>query len=253
MSDSPILDLVWQLWPQLRDRGTVDDPADLDRLLVTAGRPGAPGYDCGVRRSFECFPPDREATFVLPTGERPASDEAARFIGHVLVTRSLLAAGLAIDERVSGAMSVAYALTWARRTGEHYGRTPLELASSLWLMALDPDHLSDRPLPIDWSARCFEDESQWDPQYRLFSHYDVHDRAMDWVQWLSHDPARRGDTSVWTIVEPLLRLRQDSRADLALGRFAEAEDSGALAPAAAMMERGRIAGLLREHLTRGAD
>ena len=71
MSDSPILDLVWQLWPQLRDRGTVDDPADLDRLLVTAGRPGAPGYDCGVRRSFECFPPDREATFVLPTGERP--------------------------------------------------------------------------------------------------------------------------------------------------------------------------------------
>ena len=50
-------------------------------------------------------------------------------------------------------------------------------------------------------------------------------------------------------MEPLLRLEQDSRVRMALGQFAEAADAGGeRAPAAAMLERNRISGMLREHL-----
>ena len=50
---------------------------------------------------------------------------------------------------------------------------------------------------------------------------------------------------MWSIVEPLLRL-EDDRAYTALAGFSEASDVAAESTgAAAMLERGRIEGLLR--------
>ncbi|MFA7296888.1 MAG: hypothetical protein WC211_06850, partial [Dehalococcoidia bacterium] len=51
--------------------------------------------------------------------------------------------------------------------------------------------------------------------------------------------------SRWTIMEPLLRMEQDARARLALSQLFAADDSGERAPASAMLERNRIAGLVR--------
>lgn len=237
--------LALRLWPDVRTRGAVDDPSDLDRLLATLGRPGAPGYPDGIRYTFGCFPPEEVASVLLPGGERAATDEAARFIGHVLVTRVLLGSGLAIDERVAGAMAMTSALSWTRRTGEHYGRTPLEMAVALWPVVLDPDADSDRPVSIDWGAACFRDARLWDPDYRLFSHYDIRERALDWALWAAHDPARLAGVSVWTVIEPLLRLVEDDRAALAASRLAELAPHDPAAPAAALLERNRVATLYR--------
>jgi hypothetical protein len=55
MVNSKVLDLALRLWPQVRDRGQVDDPADLDLLLATQGQPGAFGYEGGVRGTFAAF------------------------------------------------------------------------------------------------------------------------------------------------------------------------------------------------------
>lgn len=248
MSTSAVLDLAQRLWPQARDRGAVDDPADLDVLLGALGVPGAPEYDGGMRRTFACFPPGEAAEFTLPTGEQPVHDAAGRFIAHVLVLRVLLAVGLGVDERVSGALAASHALSWARVGGAHYGRTPLEMAAALWLVALDPDGDSDRPLAIDWSPAALHDPALYAPDERLFSHYDVRERAIDWAHWVCRDRTRHAGVSVWTIVEPLLRLGDDARARLALAAFADAEDTGAPAPAAAMLERSRISRLLRAAL-----
>ncbi len=245
MAGAPIIDLILRLWPRARDEGVVADPSDLDLLLATQGAPGAPGRDCGLRHTFACFGPDRVASFTLPTGERTSSDEEARFVGHLLATRLMLAAGLSIDERVTRAMCDAYGLSWTASTGGHYGQTPLALAVSLWLVALDPLSITDRPLPIEWDAECYRDANRWDPEYRLFSHYDMRERALDWTTYVSVDPARRGGVSIWTIVEPLLRLRDDSRSRLALAQLDDAGDVGAPpASAASMLERNRVALLL---------
>ncbi len=248
MPNSEVLDLALRLWPQARDQGTVDDPADLDRLLEAQGLPGAPGHECGIRSTFACFAPDEEATFALPTGERPAADEDARFLAHVLVTRTLLAVGLSIDERADGAMTSAYALSWATAGGGNYHQAPLALATSLWLVALDPMSTSDHPLAIDWAATCYE-RDWWDPEDRLFSHYDIRERALDWAAYVSYDTARHRGCSMWTLVEPLLRLEQDTRARLALAQFSASTDAGEPAPAAAMLDRNRIAGLLRGYFS----
>jgi hypothetical protein len=250
MSDSELLDLAQRLWPDVRDRGVVADPSDLDRLLASQGRPGGPGYDCDVRDSFSCFAPDQDAAgFALPTGERPEGDAEGRFIAHVLVTRVLLGAGLAVDPRVTSALCAAYAFSWTA-AGGNYHQSPLALASTLWLSALDPDAGSDRPLPIDWSAACFDDVERWDPEYRLFSRYDIRERALDWAVFVSSNPARHAGVSMWTIVEPLLRMERDARAELALGHYAEAADEGGATPvpAAAMLERTRVAAALRAYL-----
>ena len=245
MAGAPIIDLILRLWPRARDEGVVADPSDLDLLLATQGAPGAPGRDCGLRHTFACFGPDRVASFTLPTGERTSSDEEARFVGHLLATRLMLAAGLSIDERVMRAMCDAYGLSWTASTGGHYGQTPLALAVSLWLVALDPLSITDRPLPIEWDAECYRDTNRWDPEYRLFSHYDMRERALDWTTYVSVDPTRRGGVSIWTIVEPLLRLRDDSRSRLALAQLDDAGDVGApAASAASMLERNRVALLL---------
>ena len=235
---SEVLHLALGLWPQVRDRGAVDDPAALDTLLGSLGQPGAPGYEGGVRSTFACFAPDEDASsFTLPTGERPASDDEGRLIAHILVTRTLLGAGLHVDRRVLQAMGDTFALTWCVRGA--YLASPLALATSLWLVALDPLRKSDRPIPIDWTPALYQDPERWDTDYRLFSHYDIRERALDWVVYASVDPARHRGCSVWSIVEPLLRLTDD-RAYSALADT-EVED----VPAAAMLERGRIEGLLR--------
>jgi len=250
MSESPLLDLAQRLWPAVRDTGAVADPEDLDRLLATQGLPGAIAQDCGVTSTFACFAPEQDAAdFVLPTGERPQADSEGRFIAHVLVTRVLLGAGLGIDPRVESALCGAHALSWAA-SGLQYPQSPLALATALWLPALDPDSASDRPLPIDWSARCFEDPTFWNPEERLFSHYDVRESALDWAVYASSRPERHEGVSIWTIVEPLLRLGRDSRASIALSNFADSADPAttAPAPAAAMLERRRISDALRVHL-----
>jgi hypothetical protein len=251
VSESPILDLALRLWPGVRDGSAVEDPSDLDTLLAAQGQPGAPGHDCGLTATFACFPPDAEAALTLPTGEPSASDEEARLLGHLAVTRTLVAAGLALDDRVVHAMSAAHALTWTTEGGAPYHTTPLVLAVSLWLVALDPLAGDDRPLPIDWSAACFE-RDWWDPDYRLFSHYDIRERALDWAAYVARDPARHRGVSGWTIAEPVLRLGADSRAGIALPLLASSAETpaagGAPLPASASLERGRIALLVQGYL-----
>ena len=250
MSDSPVLDAALRLWPDARDRGAVDDPDDLDALLDAFGQPGAVGHGCGLTTTFACFPPGAEASVTLPTGEASASDEEARLIGHIAVTRTLMAAGLGVDARVAQAMAAAHALTWTTEGGGHHHTTPLVLAAALWLVALDPLAGDDRPLPIDWSPQCFE-RDWWDADYRLFSHYDVRERALDWAARVAREPARHPGCSGWTIAEPLLRLGADSRAAIALPMLASGAEAAAdAAPvrAAASLERGRIAALVHAHL-----
>ena len=90
-----VLALAQRLWPQIRDHGTVDDPSALDTLLATLGQPGAPGFEGGELHTFAAFLPSEDASdFALPTGERPLDDADGRLIGHMLITRTLLGAGL---------------------------------------------------------------------------------------------------------------------------------------------------------------
>jgi hypothetical protein len=238
------------LWPQARDRGRVDDAAQLDVLLDAIGRPGAYGYEWGLRHTFACFGAGEAAACAVPTGERAAGDEEARLLGHLLVTRVLLATGLGVDERVQGAVAEAHALSWVTAGGAPYHQSALVLATSLWLVALDPDGDSDRPLPIDWTAECFRARDWWDPEERLYSHYDVRERALDWAVYASHAAERRGGVSPLTMAEPLLRLEGDGRARLAVGQLSSAADPGDRPPAVAVLERNRIAQEVRAFLAR---
>ena len=248
VTESAALDLALRLWPQVRDSRSVDDPTDLDTLLATQGRPGAAGYDCGERHTFACFPHEQSPEFTMPTGE-PASAAEARFVAHTLVARTLLGAGLHVDPRVTAAMGATYALSWTANGGD-YRQTPLALASTLWLIALDPLSTSDRPIAIDWEAACYDDPERWDPDYRLCSHYDVRERALDWTVYVSGDPQRRAGVSRWTIIEPLLSMESDDRVGFALSQLSEAEDpSQETAPAAVMLERSRVAALLQGYLS----
>ncbi len=157
-----------------------------------------------------------------------------------------------LNERVDGALTTAHALSWATSGGVNYYQEPLALATSLWLIALDPLSTSDRPLAIDWSPECYQGE-RWDPEERLVSHYDVRERALDWAVYVSYQPARHAGCSIWTIVEPLLRLEHDTRARLALGQLSTTNDPGQPANAAAMLERNRVAGLLRSYFGASGD
>ena len=246
MATDPLA-LALALWPQARDFGRVDDPAQLDVLLDAIGRPGAPWYDCGLRHTFACFELGAEAACTLPTGERAATDGDARFLGHLLVTRVLLATGLGVDERVARAVAEAHALSWVTAGGAPYHQTPLALATALWLVALDADGESDHPLPIDWAPDCFREHDWWDPEERLYSHYDVRERALDWAVYASYDASRHAGVSLYTIAEPLLRLEADGRARLALSQLTSSgHDIGDRPPAAAILERNRVALRLRE-------
>jgi hypothetical protein len=250
-ADSPAdtLALALRLWPGVRDGQPVEDPTELDRLLATQGKPGAAYLDGGVQHTFAGFAAGEAAEVTLPTGEQSQSEAEARFLAHLLVTRTLLAAGLHVDPRVIAGMSDAFALTWTVIGGD-YPQSPLVLATTLWLIALDPASASDRPLPIDWSPEAFQDPARWDLEYRLFSHYDIRGRALDWAVWAASDAERREGVSSWALVEPLLRLTDDARAGTALAAIEEhggADD--APASAVAMLERGRIAALLQGYVS----
>lgn len=248
MSTSPNLDLALRLWPQVRDSGTVDDPAFLDALLASQGKPGAAGYEGGILGTFACFQPDEVAAFTLPSGEQTRDDQDARLLAHILVTRVLLGAGLHVDGRVQRALADAHATIWTPRGVLQ--PSSLVLATSLWLIALDPLQISDQPLAIDWTAEAYQDTERWDLEYRLFSHYDIHQRALDWVAYASAAPGRIPGCSAWTVVEPLLRF-DDQRAQIALGQFATLAARGedeAPVPAAAVLDRARVEALLRAHL-----
>ena len=105
------------------------------------------------------------------------------------------------------------------------------------------------PIAIDWEAACYDDPERWDPDYRLCSHYDVRERALDWTVYVSGDPQRRAGVSRWTIIEPLLSMESDDRVAFALSQLSEAEDvSQEVAPAAVMLERSRVAALLQGYL-----
>ena len=245
MSDSELVDLALRLWPSVRDRGTVDDPSDLDRLIDAQGLRGAPGVERGLQCTFACFAPEQAASLTLPTGERIEDDASARFVAHLLVTRTLLGVGLAVDERVVGALTEAHALSWLATGGGNYYQSPAALAVSMWLIALDPLSDSDRPFAVDWAADLFNDVTRWDPDERLFSHYDVRERALDWAAYVSYEAGRLSGVSRWTVMEPLLRMERDARARLALSQLLSADDTGERAPVSAMLERNRIAGLVR--------
>ena len=221
------LALALELWPDARDYGQVKDASALDGLLESLGQPGAIGFDCGLRNTFTCFAPDETAVIPL---------------------RTLLAAGLHVDQRVISAMAASYAFSWTA-LGGRYGQTPLALATSLWLIALDPLSNSDRPIAIEWDAECFDDPQRWDLQYRLFSHYDIRGRAIDWVVYVASAVERREGCSIYTIVEPLLRMGGDNQVGLALSSYSQSEDATlAAVNAAAMLDRGRVATLLKSYL-----
>ena len=246
MEDKEIIELTLQLWPEARDSGHVSDPTMLDILLQTLGTKGALGYECGLRTTFSPLSQnDNLTTILLPTGEQTSTDElSTKIIANILITRTLLAAGLHVDERIIRSMADTYAFCWATK-GDAIVVSPLARACSLWLIALDPSSASDKPLPVSWDAECFNNPQIWDTDYRLISHYDVRERAMDWVVFASGNAARRDGCSRWTIIEPLLRLKDDSRTRIALSAYAESEDAVETnASAALMLERGRISNLL---------
>src|SRR5262249_41857486 len=99
-----------------------------------------------------------------------------RLLAHIIVTRTLLGAGLGVDRRVQAAQGDAIAQTWGVR-GD-YDASPLVLATSMWLVALDEQQASDRPLAIDWTPEFYQDAGRWDRESRLMSHYDVRERVL---------------------------------------------------------------------------
>ncbi|MEI7926656.1 MAG: hypothetical protein WCI61_10795, partial [Chloroflexota bacterium] len=136
----------------------------------------------------------------------------------------------------------------ARAVGGAYDASPLALGASIWLAALDPQQSSDRPLPIDWAPAFYQDAERWDVDYRLFSHYDIRERILDWISFASVAPSRHPGVSVWTLAEPLMRI-PDGRSQTVLAVFAEASDETETPiPAAAMLDRARVAGLLRAYV-----
>ena len=246
MKDKETIELALQLWPEARDVGYVSDPTMLDILLQTLGTKCALGYECGLRTTFSPSSQSNNLPHImLPTGEKTSTDELnTRLIANIIITRTLLAAGLHVDERITSSMADTYAFCWAPKDNA-IAVSPLARACSLWLIALDPASASDKPLPVSWNAECFNNPRIWDTDYRLISHYDVRERAMDWVVFVSGSPVRRDGCSRWTIIEPLLRLKDDSRTRIALSAYAESQDAVETnASAASMLERGRIANLL---------
>ena len=235
------VDLALEIWPGLRDGNNLEDLSDLDILLESQGIPTAYGSSEGISATFGGFTESVSQAVTLPTGETTSSLEEAQLLCHMVVTRTLMSAGLVVDRRVQEAMGQAYANTWCVK-GD-YTTTPLVLSASLWLVALDPQNHSDTPLPIDWTAPIYENSLVWDTEYRLFSHYDIKERALDWAVHVSHDNERHQGCSRWNIIEPLLRI-EDERAGLAVTNFLnQLEEDTENISARYIIERSRIAKL----------
>ena len=235
------VDVALEIWPGLRDGNNLEDISDLDILLESQGIPTAYGSSEGISATFGGFTESVLPAVTLPTGETTSSLEEAQLLCHIIVTRTLMSAGLLVDRRVQEAMGQAYANTWCVK-GD-YNTTPLVLSASLWLIALDSQNHSDTPLLIDWTASLYENSLIWDTDYRLFSHYDIKERALDWAIHVSHENERHRGCSRWNIIEPLLRI-DDERADLAVTNFLnQLDEGGENISARYIIERSRIAKL----------
>ncbi len=235
------IDIALEIWPVLRNGNNLEDLSHLDILLESRGISTAYGRTEGISATFGGFVEPVYSSITLPTGETTSSLEEAKLLCHIIVTRTLMSAGLDVDRRVQEAMGQAYANTWCVR-GD-YNTTPLVLGTSLWLIALDSQNHSDTPLPIDWNASMYENSMIWDTEYRLFSHYDIKERALDWAVHVSHENERHRGCSRWNIIEPLLRI-EDERAELAVANFLnQLEENTENLSAKYIMERSRIAKL----------
>ena len=231
-------------WNQLRDTGSLNDTSILDILLSRIGMEGSPGYDCGIRSTFSVFPPNIDAELILPTGEKSESDEDARFIAHILALRLFLGAGLGFESRIVDAIANTYGLSWTKKIGGNYECSKVALANSIWLIALDPKPESDIPLDIDWSLPCFQNEHLWDKNYNLFSRYDIKERMLDWLVYMSADEKKLVEISIFSFLEPIIRMKYDSRVKMILSKFSKFEDYHHSNSAVILMEKKRILNLL---------
>ena len=239
------IEIIFDIWPSLRDGHEIRDMAVLDHLLSLFGGENAFEAARGLNSTFSGFTNDDNQQISLPTGESTCTPDEAKLLAHILITRLLIGAGLHVDRRVQGALGDAYANTWCVK-GE-YRTTPLVLAHSLWLIALDPQNHSDTPLAIDWEPIYYQDSDGWDLNYRLFSHYDVKERALDWAVHVSQSPDRYVGCSRWNIVEPLIRIN-DERAHLAIKGLSDTIDIEIEGIGAAeILERSRISALLEKN------
>lgn len=239
------IEIVLDTWPSIRDGQVSNDISLLDQLLSLFGEKNAFGVEQGIDSTFSGFADEDNQRIVLPSGEFTSTPNEAKLLAHILITRLLVAAGLHVDRRVQGALGDAYANTWCVK-GE-YITTPLVLAHSLWLIALDPQNHSDIPLAINWDPTYYQNSGAWNLGYRLFSHYDVKERALDWAVHVSQSPDRYVGCSRWNIVEPLIRIN-DERAHLAIKQLSDTVDKEIEGIGAAeILERSRIFGLLERN------
>tara|TARA_Y100001970_G_scaffold89710_1_gene113078 strand:+ start:9313 stop:10062 length:750 start_codon:yes stop_codon:yes gene_type:complete len=244
MENIALIDSMQSAWAEVRDSGSLTNVGILDELLERIGKEGAPGYECGVINTFSVFSPDEDAKIILVTGEETSSDAEARFIGNLLAIRLFLAAGFIFDAKIISALSSTYGLSWTKKIGGNYGHSSLSLATSLWLIALDPKPESDEPFNIDWDLQCFNNDELWDLDYNLFSHYDIKERMLDWCIYAINNDDIIQDISIFTILEPLLHLQNDSRAKIVIDKFSDLNDHHESKSASAMVEKKRISDLV---------
>lgn len=80
--------------------------------------------------------------------------------------------------------------------------------------------------------------------YNLFSHYDIKERMLDWCIYAINNDDIIQDISIFTILEPLLHLQNDSRAKIVIDKFSDLNDHHESKSASAMIEKKRISDLV---------
>ena len=246
MENIALIDSIQSAWTEIRDNGSLSNVKILDQLLERIGQEGAPGYECGILDTFSVFSPSEDAKIILPTGEETNSDSEARFIANLLALRLFLAAGFIFDGKIISALASTYGLSWTRKIGGNYGHSSLSLAISLWLIGLDPKPESDEPFNINWNLQCFQNSELWDLDYNLFSRYDIKERMLDWCIYAVNNEAIMKDISIFTILEPLLLLQNDSRAKIVIDKFSDLNDHHESKSASTLIEKKRIADLVNQ-------
>ena len=246
MENTALIHSMQSAWTEVRDTGSLSDLGILDQLLQRIGKDGAPGYECGIFDTFSIFDKNEDAKIFLSTGEETSSDTEARFIGNLLAIRLFLAAGFMFDAKIISALASTYGLSWTKKIGGNYGHSSLSLAISLWLIALDPKPESDEPFNINWELQCFQNNVFWDLDYNLFSHYDIKERMLDWCIYAINNEDTIRDISIFTILEPLLHLQNDSRAKIVIDKFSDLNDHYASKNASTLIEKKRIADLVNQ-------
>jgi hypothetical protein len=244
MQNIELINSIQSSWVQLRDKGALDDLEILDILMGKIGLAGSPGYDCGIRDTFSIFSIDDDAKIFLPTGELTKSDEEARFIANILAIRLFLAAGFGFEAKIINALASTYAMSWAKKSGNNYGHSALTLAMSIWLIALEPKPESDEPFPINWDIPCFDNPEIWNFEFNLHSRYDIRERILDWCILIVNNTTLINDVSIFTILEPILYMKNDFRAKLFLDKFSELQDHHESSTASTLMEKKRIVDLI---------